>query len=76
MRISHVCNDGHEGRYCICGEYGELIHVEGGSTTLNGHDAHHEVVEGHLRILRCGLGGRCKRSTTWYVFPVGVGVIS
>ena len=26
-RISHVCNDGHEGRYCICGKYGEPIHI-------------------------------------------------
>lgn len=26
--ISHVCNDGHEGQFCICGNYGEPIHIE------------------------------------------------
>ena len=41
-RISHVCDDGHKGQSCICGEYGEPIHVEGWSTKLNGREMHHE----------------------------------
>ena len=47
-RISHVWNGGHDGRYCICGEYHEPIHVEGRSTALDGRETHHEVFEGHL----------------------------
>ena len=27
-KICHVCIGGHEGRYCICGEYSEPIHIE------------------------------------------------
>ena len=74
-RISHVCNGGHEGWYCICGEYCETIHIEGWSTALDGHETYHEVFEGHFglqimpgrqwcgleRFLRCQLGWRCKR---------------
>ena len=49
-KISCVCNGGYKGRYYICGEYNELVHVEGWSTALDGYDKHHEVFEG-----RCGL---------------------
>ena len=49
-RISHICNGGHEGRYCICDKYGEPIHVEGGSTALDGRETHHEVFEGHFGL--------------------------
>ena len=27
---SHVCNGGYKGQSCICGKYGELIHVDAG----------------------------------------------
>lgn len=27
-KIFHVYIGGHDNRYCICGEYGELIHIE------------------------------------------------
>ena len=48
--ISHLCNVGHEGRYCICVEYNEAIYVEGQSTTLDGHEIHHEVLQWHFGL--------------------------
>jgi hypothetical protein len=50
IRISRVCNDGHEGQYCICGEYSEPIHVEALSTPLDGRERYHEVFEVHFRL--------------------------
>ena len=48
-RFSHVCNDGHEGQYCICGEFSEPIHVEVKMfTALDGRETYHEVLEGHF----------------------------
>ena len=35
-------------RYCICSEYGELIHVEGHSTTLDGRKEHNKVFKRHF----------------------------
>jgi hypothetical protein len=49
-RIYHVCNDGYEGQYCICGEYGEPIHFEGRSTTLDVRETCHEVFEGLFEL--------------------------
>jgi hypothetical protein len=49
-RISHVSKGGHKGQYCICGEYGEPIHVEGRFTELDGHEMHHEVLEKHFGL--------------------------
>ena len=51
-KISHVCNGSQKGRYFICDEYGEPIHVEGRSTTLDGHEMHHEVFDKQRLILR------------------------
>ena len=48
--ISHVCNGGYKGRYCICREYTESIHVEGRSTALDGRETHHEIFEGHFGL--------------------------
>ena len=70
--ISYVCNDSHDGGYYICGKHGELIHVEGWSTALDGCETHHEVFEGQFgfqimpwsegycleRFLRCRLDKR------------------
>ena len=87
-RISHVCNDDHEGKYCICVEYDEPIYIEGCSTSLDGCETHQE---GHFglqimpwrqeycfeRFLWCKLCGKCKqirRSTMGYVVFVGIKV--
>ena len=48
--ISHVCNGGHKGQYCVCGEYGKPIHVKGWSTALNGCETHHKVFKGHFGL--------------------------
>ena len=83
-KISHRCNSEYESLSCICSEYGEPIHVEGQSTALDACETHHEVFEGHFglqimpqkqgycfkRILRCGLGGRCKRLAIHHVVCV------
>lgn len=45
-RISYVCDDGYDGRYCICDEYIELIHVKGQCTALDGRETYHKVFEG------------------------------
>ena len=72
-RISHACNGGHEGRYCICikcGECGEPIHVEGQSTSLDSCETYHEV-EGH-----CGvqiMPQRQARILTWADFAMRIG---
>ena len=39
-RMPYVCNGGHKDQYCICGGYGEPIHVEGQSTTLDECETH------------------------------------
>ena len=48
--VSHVCNGGHEGCYCIWCKFGESIHVTGQSTTLDGSKTHHEVLERYFGL--------------------------
>ena len=89
--ISHVCNGGYKGRFCICSEYGEPIHVEGRSFSLDGRETYHEVFQRNFgfQIMHGGkyiaLRGFCYtdwvgiandwRSTTGYMLLVGVGGI-